>query len=323
MQSNLKKCPSNDKNEIIKSIKDALVKFDVPNESIEKIVEEFEYNQELQVYSFENEFLTFDMGEIINKQITSSQLLFKFKESVLCKITVVFKLDSGNIIFVYNSDLELIDYECKKEFKIDYKMQESDIERNRLLVCELKRLADYFICDHEEMNTIFEKILSANTDYSKILSTKNNHHFYISYNEKSFKISTNLLSTGLGKFSTIKFEEECKITFNESHNISEVEFNSITVGVSMFDKRRYIFTFDNQLELKKFIIRYIKNNKVVEDVRLNLGLPLKDFIFIINLKLNNNIDIVEVLPELHTPAAYDFNSESYRNRINIVEMLLC
>lgn len=323
MQSNLKRCSSSVKNEIIESIKNTLIKFKAPNEFIEKTIQEFEYNQELQVYSFENEFLTFDMGEIINKQIISSQLLFKFKESVLCKIMVVFKLDNSNIIVVYNSDLEIVDYEFKNDFKIEHKIQESNIERNQLLVGELRRLADYFVCEQKEMNTIFEKILSSSTDYSKVVSTKNNYHFNISYNGKLFTISTNLLSTGLGNFSTIKFKEECRITFNESHNIVEVEFNSITVNVSIFDKRRYIFKFDNQLKLKKYITRYLENKKVVNNVILDLGLPLKEFIFIINLKLTNNIHVDELLPELHTPSAYNFNTDSYQDRINIVEMLLC
>lgn len=328
MQSNLKIVPNDNKNKIIEVINDVLLKLNASDDFILKSIQEVEDKPESEIYSFENEFVTFDLGEEINSQVTSSKLVLRFNTSILYKIFVVLRLedDKSSIILVYNTDLEFVDYELKNDVIAGYRVYDKfcdpSVERNKVLVHELKRLSEPFTTDKEVMDDIFEQILSTNLDYSKVASTNNRYYFKIVYGGGSFNITTNLISTGVGHLSSMGFEEECRIKFNDFHNIVDVEFNSINKRIALINRERYIFTFDNQLKLIKYEKRYIKNNKICNEVVLDIGLPFKEYVFILNLKISHNEYIDELLPEFSTPSAYNFNSQSYKDRVNTVEMLL-
>lgn len=52
------------------------------------------------------------------------------------------------------------------------------------------------------------------------------------------------------------------------------------------------------------------------------GITFEELVYILKFKLSDNDGIYEIIPEIIMPSAYDFNSEDFKKRLLIAEMLL-
>lgn len=85
------------------------------------------------------------------------------------------------------------------------------------------------------------------------------------------------------------------------------------------------FYFDINLDLLKFHIQgYCDTGQHLFSIERNKEhfLPVADELLLIEfLKYQYNSDIVAYVPEFYIPSAYDFNSDEFKRRIVLVEML--
>lgn len=122
----------------------------------------------------------------------------------------------------------------------------------------------------------------------------------------------------------------CTLCFDKEYNFL---YLNISDGLDIItDKLKYSFDifiwfdFDINLDLQRIkvsgythsgaeLLFYISKNK--ENI-----LPIEDELLLIEfLQYQYNDDIVSYVPEFYIPSAYDFNSEDFKRRMVLIEML--
>jgi hypothetical protein len=114
----------------------------------------------------------------------------------------------------------------------------------------------------------------------------------------------------------------CDISFDTSTKITKITFVFQLKAVDRYKITQDIISFDQDLNLKKYEKKHYVDHNITIDVVPTYGLSNRDFFFLLNLKFCPHNEINDVLPELTTPSAYDFNSIDFKNRLNTAEMLL-
>lgn len=281
-------------------------------------------------YSFSNDFMNADFGDDVNKSITSSTIITHFNSSVaLYKVHVEFRneLEKSTMIMIYNADMEFVDYQFKEDIPSRHKYYQTlcdmEFELKRSLITQLKRLSTVFSCDESLLEKFFDQIyLTKNHDYTSVGKNNKNRKFELSYHDKKFTIKTNIISVGIDYFNSSKFDMRCDITFDTTTKIKKITFFYQSKSIDRYKMTQNIMSFDYDLNL----IKYEKKHYVDHNITINMiptyGLSNQDFFFLLNLKFCPHNEINDVLPELMTPSAYDFNSIDFKNRLNTAEMLL-
>jgi hypothetical protein len=281
-------------------------------------------------YSFPNDFMNADFGDDVNKSITSSTIITHFNSSVaLYKVHAEFRneLEKSTIIMIYNADMEFVDYQFKEDIPSRYKYYQTlcdmEFELKRSLITQLKRLTTVFRCDESLLEKFFDQIyLTKNHDYTSVGKNNKNRKFDLSYHDKKFKIKTNIFSVDVDYFNSSKFDMTCDISFDTSTKITKITFVFQLKAVDRYKITQDIISFDQDLNLKKYEKKHYVDHNITIDVVPTYGLSNRDFFFLLNLKFCPHNEINDVLPELKTPSAYDFNSIDFNNRLNTSEMLL-
>jgi hypothetical protein len=281
-------------------------------------------------YSFPNDFMNADFGDDVNKSITSSTIITHFNSSVaLYKVHVEFRneLEKSTMIMIYNADMEFFDYQFKEDIPSRHKYYQTlcdvEFELKRSLISQLKRLSTLFRCDESLLEKFFDQIyLTKNYDYTTVGKNNKNRKFNLSYSDKKFKVKTNIFSVDVDYFNSSKFDMNCDIAFDTSTRIQKVTFIFQSKSVDRFKLTQDIISFDEKLEIMKYEKKYYVEKNITIDVVPTYGLSNQDFFFLLNLKFCPHNEINDVLPELTTPSAYDFNSIDFKNRLNTAEMLL-
>jgi len=289
-----------------------------------------EIDSECLSYSFANDFINADFGDDINKSITSSTIITHFNNSAaLYKVHVEFRDDvkKSTMIMIYNADMEFVDYQFKDDIQGMHKYYQTlcdmEFELKRSLITQLNKLSTKFRCDESLLEKFFNQIhLSKHYDYSSVGLNNKNRKFSLSYSDKKFKIRTNIFSIHVNHFNSSKFDSHCEIEFDTSTKIKKVKFIFQSKSVDRFKLTQDIISFDQDLNLKKYEKKYYVDHNITIDVVPTYGLSNQDFFFLLNLKFCPHNEINDVLPELNTPSAYDFNSIDFKNRLNTAEMLL-
>ena len=289
-----------------------------------------EIDSECLSYSFPNDFMSADFGDEVNKSITSSTIITHFNMSAaLYKVHVEFRndIEKTTMIMIYNADLDFIDYQFKSDIPSQQKYYQSlcdvEFELKRLLVVQLKKISSVFMCNESLLEKFFDQIyLTKHHDYSTVGKNDKNRKFNLSYNDRKFSIKTNIFSVDVDYFNSSKFDIHCDITFDTDTKIKKVKIFYQSKSVDRYKLTQDIMSFGQDLNLIKYEKKHYVDHNITIDVIPTYGLSNQDFFFLLNLKFCPHNEINDVLPELTTLSAYDFNSIDFKNRLNTAEMLL-
>lgn len=287
-------------------------------------------DSEFLSYSFPNDFINADFGDDTNKSITSSTIITHFNTlAALYKVHVEFRdeLKKSTMVMIYNADMEFVDYQFKDDIPSRHRYYQNlcdmEFELKRLLVAQLKRISSAFKCDESLLDKFIDQIyLTKKNDYTTVGKNNKNRKFNLSYRDKKFTIKTNIFSVDVNYFNSSKFDPHCEIEFDTSTKIKKVTFIFQSKSVDRFKLTQDILSFDEQFNLTKYEKKYFVEQNIRIDLIPTYGLINEDFFFLLNLKFCPHNEINDVLPELTIPAAYDFNSIDFNNRLNTAEMLL-
>lgn len=312
--------------------------------------DKIEYLEDTNLFKFNNTEIVFDFGIEINKKITSSSIMIYLNNSLEFKtIEVHFLIDTDELIIVYyNNNFEFVNFK-HKDFKMNEKRElliiaaeqkkkiameaeenreknekklQNDLvikrtDDNRKIIKSLQEKLHLFQYDVRDFDYICNKFLLTNVPYDnwKIDSDRT----FMLY-DKTKKLSTTILRSGIVPISSKSFCEKCDIEFDDNLNIIAIEFKikQITLG----DYYIYVFKLDANFNIKDSCLIEVINKKIRSSDYSYNKFVFKDLVSILKFKLSENPYIYEVIPEVIVPSVYDFNSEDFKKRLLIAEMLL-
>lgn len=208
---------------------------------------------------------------------------------------------------------------------------------------ELLRISHFFNCDLTLIKDIQKNIF--NKDFNGLRDCFEISDIYAYNNNKPFTVSTNALYTGvlyerypISWVSHISKHQKMREIFqiNFDNNFKIVSFRivlNISDNIKNIDYD-LLFDFDDQCNLinasnykpldtqKKIIYfsNFFDNMQCSLNINFN-NILIFELAFIFYLKLNITEEIIETLPELIIPSAYDFKSQDYLARLDLVKML--
>lgn len=117
------------------------------------------------------------------------------------------------------------------------------------------------------------------------------------------------------------YHESCVISFNRQQKIISVEFKIILNRGS--NKELINLRLNSKFKIINFTWKVIDRHRNCfnHDINYN-GFSIPDFIQLLKLKCNANEQINELLPELVIPSAYNMRTEEFKNRLEVVDMIL-
>lgn len=131
--------------------------------------------------------------------------------------------------------------------------------------------------------------------------------------------------------NTVGRPATCIISFDNKQEVTDIvfSFNYLIKGFK-FEQSFLKFIYDSKFNLLVCDSNehyYNTLTKKMSSIDLKKDLQLlcseEDEIFLINMRFNrDNTMLKEVMPELHIPSAYDFNSYDYVSRLGMIDMLL-
>lgn len=131
--------------------------------------------------------------------------------------------------------------------------------------------------------------------------------------------------------NTVGKPANCVISFDNNQNVISIvfTFNYLIKGYQ-FEQSFLTIIYDQKFNLMSFYFEeryYNTQTKRLSSTGLKKDLNMlcseEDEVFLLNMKFNrNNTMLKEVMPEIHIPSAYDFNSYDYLSRLDMVDMLL-
>lgn len=189
----------------------------------------------------------------------------------------------------------------------------------------LLRLKNLFSVHSFNFMTMCDDMLSVDSDY-----------FVVQYfgnpitkdGLKGFILTTTSIYSGifsqnhpLKLHENQNYYESCDISFDKNQQIVRVEFK---ITLNKGSNKEFInLLLNSKFEIINFTWRVLYSNKdvFVNDVNYK-GFAIPDFIKFLKLKCNANEQIIELLPELIVPSAYNMNTAEFNNRLEIVDMIL-
>jgi len=124
---------------------------------------------------------------------------------------------------------------------------------------------------------------------------------------------------------------QCTISFDEKQKVKSIvlSFNYLIKGFQ-FEQSFINLTYNADFELveSEFSERYYdqktkKLRSIISKKDKSMLSTTEEEIFLINMRFNrDNTMLQEVLPEMWIPAAYDFTSDDYKLRLEMVDMVL-
>lgn len=124
-------------------------------------------------------------------------------------------------------------------------------------------------------------------------------------------------------FKKYNSENSCSIRFTDDGHIKDIEFKA---GIKSNENKIITLTYDQDFKLNRVsrahVVKNIKTPKnVIVNIKSYVGNEVDEFYFL-ELFLKGAGNLVAELPEFSIPSAYDFNSETFKHRLTIAEMLL-
>lgn len=124
---------------------------------------------------------------------------------------------------------------------------------------------------------------------------------------------------------------DCVIGFDENQNIKYISFEiSYNIKGVRTHKGTVKMAFDRHFNLVNYIcndLKYDIRTKKIEDNKISKNkislCPPEDEVFLLNMKFNEENELIkETLPEIYVRSAYDFSSDDFKSRLELVEMIL-
>lgn len=136
-----------------------------------------------------------------------------------------------------------------------------------------------------------------------------------------FYISNHKVSTpAICVISFDNNQEVLDIVFKFHYVVKSDRYNQLFLKV-IYDSKFKLLVFDVDECFYDTQTKRISKNSMKKDRKILCS--EKDELFLLNMKFNKeNTMLREVMPELHIPSAYDFNSYDYISRLGMVDMLL-
>lgn len=190
----------------------------------------------------------------------------------------------------------------------------------------LLRLINLFSYHEFNFMTMCDEILSSSDDYFTV------QHFgselVTPYEVNSFLLTTTSIYSGIFsqqiplKLKNIhNYSESCVISFNRQQKIISVEFKIILN--KGYNKEFITLRLNSKFEIINFTWKFIDRYKNCFNHDINYkGFAVPDFIQLLKLKCNANEQIIELLPELVIPSAYDMKTDEFKDRLEVVDMIL-
>lgn len=126
-------------------------------------------------------------------------------------------------------------------------------------------------------------------------------------------------------------QSDCVIGFDSNQNVTWISFEIIFhVKGNNNHKCTVNMTFDKNFNLVKYICNdwiYNIRTKKIEDNKISKNkttlCPPEDEVFLLNMKFNEENELIkETLPEGYVRSAYDFSSDDFKSRLELIDMIL-
>lgn len=298
------------------------------------------------LFKFDNNEIKFDFGSNINEAIKSSCIMIYLNESFdMKKIELHFFTENSKEIVIanYNSDYEFIDLKydnpemrkIKERIKIECEQQElqklerqkqmeeailfTRIEKNKKVINAIQSKLK-FLNDEKDFEFICNNFLLKGVKYDD-WSINANKKFQIFESAEKFLINTNIFNTGIFPNNSSFFIQKCKISFDSDIKIKGFNFTIKQVKIGNY--WIYSFDLDSDFNLNKVCrIDMATGQQMKTHEDYCTGITFEELVYILKFKLSDNDGIYEIIPEIIMPSAYDFNSEDFKKRLLIAEMLL-
>jgi len=187
-------------------------------------------------------------------------------------------------------------------------------------------LSDLFSSHTPTLMTICDDILFKDSHYFAIqhLGPKPTTAEHIN----SFILTTTSIYSGIfSQRNPLKinvktnYSECCVVSFNQQQKIISVEFKIIVN--KNFKQELINLRLNSRFEIINFTWKVIQGHKKIIEHDVNYkGFSAPDFIQLLRLKCNSNEQILELLPELLIPSAYNMQTDEFQDRLAVVDMIL-
>jgi hypothetical protein len=112
------------------------------------------------------------------------------------------------------------------------------------------------------------------------------------------------------------------ISFNKYFDIEVIHFTCMSKKANHYEKIDVRFDKNIELESINFNPNYPQTDtEVFKSVKHNNLLSFDDEVILFQLSQNTSVEIKELIPEYHIPAAYDFSSQDFADRFKVFSML--
>lgn len=188
----------------------------------------------------------------------------------------------------------------------------------------LLKLSGLFSSHKLILMSMCDDILCADSNYFVI------QHFWPSTQKeiKSFILTTTAIYSGIfTQLNPLKikdnqdYHESCVISFSEQQKIISVEFKIILNRCSK--KELITIRLNSRFEIINFTWKAMDNSKIIFQHDIDYkGFSAPDFVQLLRLECNATEQIIELLPELVIPSAYNMRSDEFKDRLSLVDMIL-
>lgn len=204
----------------------------------------------------------------------------------------------------------------------DKRMYDSFRQRNFNLLKVLRDLEKLFNCDKAALDDICDQIHNTNEKYYYL--EPKNKTFDLEWGINGGSISTDIFSTG--HFNKNLTSRETLTVYVEKRVIQKTTISYIR-KVQSSSKHKVYFSFElsynKDLEIDYYQESYFDTNgKIHKNIILKSQLSNDELFNHLRFKLNMSAELHDLLPEILIPSAYDFNSDDYKSRFSIAEMML-
>jgi len=273
----------------------------------------------------------FDLGEVLKTADQEEVILYFSNQAKLKEVKIIYRddINKSNIIIILDGELKFYDFVIKMDDLYSIIKKEATLKIKDNLIS----LSNIFQSHKSILLSMIDDVLSDENNYFKVGHTKINPITPTGLNP--FTLTTTAIYSGIvSQYTPLKinygsalnstYNETCEIMFDRNQNIEKLFFKmhknrngkleKIKIG---FNKKFEIINIDWK------ICNMMAKDKMIVDVKFNHHeLPIEDVIKLIRLKFNLNESIMELMPEITVPSAYNFTNDEFSDRLKIAEMML-
>lgn len=274
----------------------------------------------------------FDLGELLNSAEQRKVEIAFNNKAELKEVKIIYRDDNNKstLIIILDNSLKYYDFVIKMDDINAIVKHHATLKIKE----NINKLSAIFPSHKSILLSMLDDILYENNDYFNIQSSGVNLVVLGKVNHLLLK--TTAIYTGvvnqhvpLKIRSTnamhLPYSEVCEISFDNNQNIRDVKFKIFKNDGSTIDIM--VLSLNSDFEIIELMLKerpvLINSSMVIRNKEFNYKyLPLADVITLLKLKYNVNENILELFPELLIPSAYNFNSDEFKDRLEVANMML-